>query len=121
MLNESTFSILKDKVQAIEITQTTMKRLLGLAEIKLISAGSIGEEKLETNSLYPFLPVKRAYEMIQEILPSYEVTQTMNRLTEKIILDSDVKAKLVLDCFNNRFILFQTTIFDIKQSWWIYR
>ena len=69
VLHESAFTITKDNVQAIEIRQSAIKRLLGLAEIKVISAGGVGEGVLESNSLYPFLPIKRAYEMIDEILP----------------------------------------------------
>lgn len=32
-----------------------------MAEVKLISAGSTGDEELETNTLYPFLSIERAY------------------------------------------------------------
>ena len=83
MLHESAFTITKDNVQAIEIRQSAIKRLLGLAEIKVISAGGVGEGVLEPNSLYPFLPIKRAYEMIHEILPSYEVIANDGATSEK--------------------------------------
>ena len=85
LIDETAFSIAKEKVQAIEIKQSFMKRLLGLAEVKLTSAGGLssGEDTLEINSLYPFLPVKRAYEMVSEILPSYEISQKMSPLPIK--------------------------------------
>jgi putative membrane protein len=88
LINETAFSISKEKVQAIEIHQSIMKRWLGLAEVKLTSAGSISsvEENHEINSLYPFLPINKAYEMISEILPTYAVTQNMSTLPKKSLL-----------------------------------
>ncbi|MGM7637641.1 PH domain-containing protein [Bacillus sp. Hm123] len=83
VLDESSFMIQKEKVQAIVITQSFMKRLLGLAEVELISAGRTDFEEMETNSLYPFLPVQRAYEMIEEILPGYRVERNMERLPKE--------------------------------------
>lgn len=85
VLDESAFSIQKEKVQAVVITQSLMKRLLGLAEVQLISAGRTDFEEMETNSLYPFLPVQRAYDMIEEILPAYHVEVNMERLTKKAL------------------------------------
>lgn len=118
VLNQSTFSILKDKVQAIEITQSTMKRLLGLAEIKLISAGGIGEEALDTNSLYPFLPVKQAYVMIQEILPSYEITQTMERFPKKSFWIRMLKPYWFWLIATGVLFYFKPTVV-VEQAWWI--
>ncbi|MGW6299080.1 PH domain-containing protein [Peribacillus butanolivorans] len=83
VLDESAFSIQKEKVQAVEITQSLIKRMLGLAEVKLISAGSTGDKELETNTLYPFLSVDRAYAMIEEILPTYKVERSMERLSKQ--------------------------------------
>ncbi|SDC94231.1 putative membrane protein [Paenibacillus sp. CF095] len=80
MMEQTSFSILKERVQAVKITQSPMKRLLGLAEVELTTAGSLGESEQEVNSLYPFLPVKQAYTLIEEILPSYRVTQEMEKL-----------------------------------------
>ncbi|WP_057913994.1 PH domain-containing protein [Peribacillus muralis] len=83
VLDESAFSIQKEKVQAVVITQSIMKRMLGLAEVKLISAGSTGDEELDTNVLYPFLSVNRAYGMVEEILPAYKVERVMKPLTKQ--------------------------------------
>ncbi|MFD6441548.1 PH domain-containing protein, partial [Peribacillus sp. NPDC060186] len=83
VLDEYAFSIQKEKVQAVEITQSLIKRMLGLAEVRLISAGSTGDIELETNTLYPFLSVDRAYAMIEEILPTYKVERSMERLSKQ--------------------------------------
>ena len=121
VLDESTFSILKNRVQAIEIIQSPMKRLLGLAEVKLISAGgvSFGEDALETNSLYPFLPVKRAYEMIQEVLPSYEVTKTMQKLSKKSFWIRMLKPSWFWIIVTVALFYFKPPIFKIDQAWWM--
>ncbi|GKV66970.1 MULTISPECIES: PH domain-containing protein [unclassified Sporosarcina] len=83
VLNESAFSILKRRVQGVEITQSFMKRLLGLAEVKLISAGGLGEGEQEISILYPFLPVNRANSIISELLPDYKVSSELKRLPRK--------------------------------------
>lgn len=83
VLAENAFSIRKGNVQAVQITQSLMKRILGLAEVKLISAGSLGEGLSDTNSLYPFLPVNRAYSMVEELLPDFRVDSTLNKLPRK--------------------------------------
>ena len=119
VVDESAFVISKNRVQAIEINQTLMKRLLGLAEIKLISAGSIGDESLKTNSLYPFLPVEKAYQMIGEILPSYEVTQTMDRLPKKAFWIRMVKPSWFWIIVTVALFYFKPAILNIDQAWWM--
>ncbi|WFR62298.1 PH domain-containing protein [Paenibacillus amylolyticus] len=42
MMEQTSFSILKERVQAVKITQSPMKRLLGLVEVELTTAGSLG-------------------------------------------------------------------------------
>lgn len=81
---ESTFSISKKRVQAIEFNQTFIKRLLSLTEVKLISAGS--DEEKEINKLYPFLSVQDAEKLVRELLPEYEMTGHMHRLPRRALL-----------------------------------
>ncbi|WP_054955377.1 PH domain-containing protein [Paenibacillus dakarensis] len=121
VIDETTFSISKEKVQAIEIKQSIMKRLLGLAEVKLISAGSLsyGEDTLEINSLYPFLPVKRSYEMISEILPSYEVTTKMIRLPVKSLWIRLFKPSWIWIIATAILFYFKPSILKVEQAWWI--
>jgi putative membrane protein len=79
-------SIQKHKVQAVIVEQTILKRLLGLASIKLISAGASGDEKgQETSSLYPFMPKHEAYRILQTMLPHYHIEETMNRFPLKVL------------------------------------
>jgi putative membrane protein len=80
VLNESLFTITKEKVQAVTLNQSLLKRWLGLVEVELISAGSVGDEELETNSLYPFLPVKQAASLVEDLLPAYKMEKEMKKL-----------------------------------------
>lgn len=79
------FSILKKRVQAVEIKQPLIKRWLGLAEVELVSAGqgAVLEDTADIKSLYPFLPADRAYELISELLPGYTVEKKMTPLPLK--------------------------------------
>ena len=121
LIEETAFSISKEKVQAIEIKQSIMKRLLGLAEVKLISAGSLssGEDSLVINSLYPFLPVKRAYEMVSEILPSYEVIPKMIRLPEKSLWVRLFKPSWIWIIATATLFYFKPSILKVEQGWWL--
>lgn len=85
VLNEKSFSVRKERVQAIQINQPFLKKILGLAEVKLISASSNLGESSEVSSLYPFLPVKRAYSILEEILPQFTVLDEMNKLPTRAL------------------------------------
>lgn len=111
VLDESAFSIRKEKVQAVEITQSIIKRVLGLAEVKLISAGSTGDEELETNTLYPFLSIERAYGMVEEILPDYKVERSMRSLSKQAF-----KIRMLRPSFF--WILTTLAIYYFKPSLW---
>ncbi|MCA0172575.1 PH domain-containing protein [Bacillus sp. RAR_GA_16] len=118
MLDATKFSISKHRVQAIEIHQTMLKRVLGLAEVKLMSVGEArsDEEKLESNSLYPFLPVHQAYDMIEEILPSYHVTKQMDRLPRASLFIRLMKPSFIWIIGTGVLWYFKPDIFTIP--WW---
>jgi len=86
VLDETAFSIRKDRVQAVVIVQPLLKRLIGLAEVKLISTGSAGEEEMKANSLFPFLPVQRAYTIIPELLPDYVIERNLTPLPKQALV-----------------------------------
>lgn len=82
--NFISFSIPKHRVQAIVVEQTILKRMLGLASIKLISAG-VEEENQETSSLYPFMPKQEAYRVLHTMLPEYRIEEHMERFPIKVL------------------------------------
>lgn len=80
------YAIQKHKVQAIIVEQSILKRMLGLASIKLISAGGGSEEKSQdTSSLYPFMPKQEAYQILQTMLPHYYIEEHMKRFPLKVL------------------------------------
>ncbi|MFS0857510.1 PH domain-containing protein [Paenibacillus taichungensis] len=119
MLEQTAFSILKERVQAVKITQSPMKRLLGLAEVELTTAGGVGESEQEVNSLYPFLPVKQAYAMISEILPSYQVTQEMQKLPRKSLWLRMLTPSWVWIIATGLLFYFKPVILGQNQAWWM--
>lgn len=80
VLTEHSLSVRKKHVQAIQITETPFKRLLGLAEAKLVTVGSFEEGLEDISSLYPFLGKQRAVELVSELLPDIRVLDGMERL-----------------------------------------
>ncbi|MFB6364369.1 PH domain-containing protein [Paenibacillus elgii] len=121
LIDQTVFSIAKQRVQAVEITQSVLKRLLGLAEVKLTSAGGLGggEDKLEISSLYPFLPVQRAYEMISEILPAYEVTREMKRLPGKSLWVRMLRPSWLWILSTAALFYFKPRLLGFEQTWWV--
>lgn len=121
MVDETVFSIAKQRIQAVEMTQSVLKRLLGLAEVKLISAGGLGEgeDKLEISSLYPFLPVERAYGMISEMLPAYTVTREMHRLPGKSLWIRMLRPSWVWIVSTAALFYFKPQPLGFEQTWWV--
>ncbi len=121
LIEEKIFSIAKDRVQSINIKQSPIKRLLGLAEVKLISAASESSEDVEqkTSSLYPFLPVSRAYDMISEVLPDYKITTKMTRLPKKSLWIRMLTPSWVWMIATALLYYFKPLIFGWEQAWWI--
>jgi len=82
VLSERHFSIRKTQVQAVKINRSLLKRMLRIAEVELVTAGSLDTEMVGSNTLYPFLPVERAFSLIEELLPEFSVKrdEAMNAL-----------------------------------------
>jgi putative membrane protein len=119
MLEKTSFTITKTNVQAVSVHQSFMKRILGLAEVKLICSGGAGSEDLEVNSLYPFLPVQRAYAMIHEILPDYQVTPAMERLPKKALLLWILRPSWFWMMATGLLFYVKPDFFGIDLSWWM--
>ncbi|MBG9943979.1 membrane protein [Brevibacillus formosus] len=122
VIEETAFSIAKERVQAIKIKQSLLKRMLGLAEVKLTVVGGDSDsdkDKQDVSSLYPFLPVKRAYEMISEILPAYEVTEEMTSLPKKSLWVRLVRSSWIWIIGTGALSYFKPNIWGWEQAWWI--
>lgn len=122
VLDESYFAIEKKKIQGLEIKQTLMKRIFGLAEVKLISSANPnkGDESINVNSLYPFLPLQKAYELIEELLPIYQVkTSKLERLPRKSLWVKLLKPSWLWLIVTIGLFYFKPEFFGIEQIWWI--
>lgn len=122
VLDESYFAIEKKKIQGLEMKQTWMKRIFGLAEVKLISSANPnkGDESINVNSLYPFLPTQKAYELIHELLPIYQLNNTkLERLPRKSLWVKLLKPSWIWVLATIGLFYFKPELFDISQVWWI--
>lgn len=119
VLDETAFSIAKEKVQAVEVTQSFMKRILGLAEVKLTSTSNSINDSLEVNTLYPFLPIKRAYEMIEEMLPTYTVSESMHRLPKKSLWIRLIRPSWLWMIVTVIVFFWKPEFLGFDQFWWV--
>lgn len=120
VLNETSFSIAKQNVQAINIEQSLVKRLLGMVEIKLISAGSTDDDdNLDVSALYPFLKKERAYAMLKEILPQYQITDNMTRLTPAALWLGLLKGSPFYLIPAAVLTYFKPAVWGVTGAWWM--
>lgn len=80
VFNTTQFTIPKAKINAIKINKSFIRRWVGIAEVELISAGSMDDAELQTNILFPFIPEKRAIKLIPEILPALQMDSDMIKM-----------------------------------------
>lgn len=120
VLDESQFAIEKRKIQGLEMTQTWIKRLFGLAEVKLISSSNPNQEgSVNVNSLYPFLPVNKAFRLIEELLPIYHLDVELKRLPRKSLWVKLLRPSWIWIIATIALIYFKPDFFQIEQTWWI--
>ncbi|SDC95941.1 putative membrane protein [Terribacillus halophilus] len=121
LVSESFFSIRKDRVQGIEISQPILHRLLGLAKVKLISTGSldISEDTEEINSLYPYFTLKQAQQLIAAILPEYEVEFSMHKLQQKVLFYRLLQPSFIWLAVTITMYFWRPEVFGYQISWWM--
>lgn len=112
ILSESALSIQKKRVQAIEISQSIVQQLLRTATIKLvISSGVNHTGETELNELFPYLPKKRAFALVHELLPNYTICEGLQRLPKVALIVSLLRPSYLW--------LFVTIAIGIwKVEWW---
>ncbi len=122
VLEETYFSIEKKKVQALEVKQTMLKRVFGLAEVKLISTAKTSDDGVEVdvNSLYPFLPIDKAMQLVSQILPSYTIsTREMQKLPKMSLWMRIIRPSwLWIGTFIGLYF-FKPSLFGVEEAWWI--
>lgn len=119
MLSESDFSIEKSKIQGLEMVQPVLKRLFGLVEVKIISSASPGgeEDSTSVNSLYPFLPMKKAYELIEELMPDYKCDIELRRLPKISLWVKLMKPSWLWIFATIGLVYFKPDLFQIERAW----
>ncbi|UOQ49669.1 PH domain-containing protein [Gracilibacillus caseinilyticus] len=119
MMNESHFTIEKSKVQGLEFQQSMMKRIFGLVEVRLISAGKIAEDSVSVNSLYPFLSMQRAYHLVETLLPEYSLEKEMERLPLASLYSKLFRPSWIWLIATACLAYFKPAFLQIQSTWWI--
>ncbi|WP_052455645.1 PH domain-containing protein [Bhargavaea cecembensis] len=118
VLSEQSLSVRKKNVQAVEISETPVKRLLGMAEVKLITVGTFDEDLSDINTLYPFLPRDRAIDMIGELLPDMEVTEEVDRLPKNSLVLRMIRIPWTA-LIGTAALFFWRPDFPFVPDWWV--
>jgi putative membrane protein len=119
LLEETSFTISKERVQAIEIRQNLMKRLTGVAAVTLSTVGDTeaGEEKDGANSLFPYIHVKHACKIAEEILPDYTISLTMVPLPREALWASLLKPSWIWMIASAALFYFKPELLGLEKTW----
>lgn len=83
-LSKQSFSIRKEKVQAVIYKQSWYQKLLRVTTIQLISTGEIMKSsEQQINEFFPYLPTVKADELIATMLPQFTRKQVTHKASEK--------------------------------------
>ncbi|WP_397539983.1 PH domain-containing protein [Rummeliibacillus pycnus] len=112
LFSESQFSIQKSRVQALNIKQGLFKQILGLVEVELVTSSNY-EDDDEISTLYPFLPKRKAYHIITEVLPEYEIDLNPRKLDKHVLWLKLCRASIIC-------IILSIALFIwIPKFWWL--
>ncbi|QAS52244.1 PH domain-containing protein [Halobacillus litoralis] len=117
VVEENYFSIKKERVQAVLIEQTLVKRMMGLASVRLVCAGGSGEDS-EVSSLFPFLPIRRVNSLIGELLPEYHLTEQMEPLPKRALWIRILKPSWLWIIATIILYFLKPEPFNIDSAWW---
>lgn len=119
VLNETSFSVAKKRVQAVNIEQPFMKRILGLSEVQLVTAGGdlLDGDRAALNKLYPFLPKKAANALVHTLLPSYEVQDEMVALPKNALRLKLLRPSWLWVALTAYLVYARPNVFSIPYSW----
>ncbi|MGY4690920.1 PH domain-containing protein [Salibacterium sp. K-3] len=118
----SSFSVQKNRIQAVEYRQPPINRWLGMTEMRLISAGGAGAADGTENitSLYPYMSTARAAALIEELLPAFSYTDTMHPLPRRSLLVRLLRPSWVWLIATGLLVYFQPAPFDFELPWWLF-
>ena len=116
-LSEQSFSIRKENVQGIQLNQNPFKKLLKLTEVKLVSAVNDDDDGEEINTLYPFLPTNRAFGLIEELLPGFQVENRMNKLPKQALYVKLLRFPFVWLIITGILFWWKPAIFGWSSTW----
>ncbi|KGX86251.1 PH domain-containing protein [Pontibacillus litoralis] len=85
ILNETEFSIAKNRVFAIQMQQSIIRRWLGFVTVKLVCFGDMGDVEKQSTVILPFVKKDRAVHIITEVLPGFQVITDVESLPRKAL------------------------------------
>lgn len=83
-LSKQSFSIRKEKVQAVIFKQSFYQKLLRVMTIRLISTGVVmTSDEHQINEFFPYIPVEKADELMATMLPQLTRKEVTHRASKK--------------------------------------
>ncbi|WP_299092636.1 PH domain-containing protein [uncultured Metabacillus sp.] len=76
-------SIPISRIQAIRIVQNPVRQLLGYATVYIESAGGNGVDEGASTMLFPVVPKKEVFPLLQQFVPSFEKSNHIHRLPKR--------------------------------------
>lgn len=85
LLNRTAKEIPYEKIQAIRIKETFIRRWFHIVGVELVAAGTMEEVKDESSIILPFVKRKRAMEVLREHFGQFVWSETLKRLPRRAL------------------------------------
>lgn len=83
LLNRSAKEIPYDKIQAIRIKETFIRRWFHIVGVELVAAGTMEEVKNESSTILPFVKRENALQVLREHFDQFQWSETLQRLPRR--------------------------------------
>ena len=93
LINESKVTVELSKIAGIEVRQSFLKRLLGLAEIRLQFKSN---DANELQSIYPYFEYEQAIEFVNTHFPAFSIFGKQEKLTKASLIPRLLRASILM-------------------------
>ena len=114
LLNRSSKEIPYEKIQAIRIKETFIRRWFKIVGVELVAAGTMDELKDESSTILPFVKRNQAMAVLEEHFDQFVWSDAMKRLPTKALW-----IKLVRISWFGLIISGVVLYFFLSYAWWL--
>lgn len=96
ILTQTEFSITKEKIKAVSLDSTILKKALGIVTVKVITTGEKEDNELRNASvLFPIINKDKAFQLLSTVVPEFKITPNMIRVPVYSIIPKLIRSSYI--------------------------